>query len=919
MSKIVGKDYDSVEVAIAIAHEQNATELDLSGMKLRALPSEIRHLSALQSLDISANSLTTLPPEIKYLSDLRWLNIWGNLLVTVSPEIKFLSELRSLDISANLLIALPAEIAELSQLQYLRVWNNSLTFLAPEIGLLAKLQVLNVSRNPMKRLPQEIWSLSEVKSLNIGHLSLTMLDPEISKLRALEELYVDNNLLTRLPHTLRSLPYLKLIALGGNPLPLPKEYLKTWGNLHDSKVHNASAVLDYYFVTRHQPSQPISEAKVLILGEASVGKSALVRRLVHNNWREGRLPTEGILIKPMSVSTNGYMLNLWDFGGQVIMHATHTMFLTTRALYLLVLDGTQDEMKNGMESWLKLIRVYAPNAPIIVVVNKLDLKNLDLDQKGLVKQYNVAAFVSVSAKTGENIDDLHSKIITQIPHIPNIHDLIPAAWQAVRHQLESNDAPYLTYVAFRTLCQEEHIPDTQIDSVAAYFDALGIALRYQDFAERTTHILNPNWVIEAIYPLINDEQLKAAGGVMSKGDIARRLDEKYSAWEQDLILDRMVEAEVAFVLDERTYVLPSLLPKERPVFTWDEQDALRFIYDYDVVPPSLFNRFMARRKHEIQRTGLGKTLWRYGVWLHRQRIPYALVTMSDEQRRIEIRVRPAGRDDARTLLDDIRNTLEAIHREFAGIVAKELIPLPHSHPVQYLEYQRLLKLEARGVESYPGDDEDYSVRELLDGIATPESRRYRAEPQHDKHRTITSKLLPTTLVAFFAKPFDHPELAQRWEYRYLRDVLPYDRFRVHAPPTATASDLQTTLRDEKPHLVYFSGHGTQEGLVAESAEGAEHIVKWELIAELLQRFSTGITGVIFNCCYAEHIRAYMPNPPFILITQQGDLPDKGVAIEYMKTLFESLKAGQSLTEAHESACWKLKTEGRGILPILTSQ
>ena len=32
-------------------------------------------------------------------------------------------------------------------------------------------------------------------------------------------------------------------------------------------------------------------------------------------------------------------LNVWDFGGQEIMHATHQFFLTTRSLYLVVLAG----------------------------------------------------------------------------------------------------------------------------------------------------------------------------------------------------------------------------------------------------------------------------------------------------------------------------------------------------------------------------------------------------------------------------------------------------------------------------------------------------------------------------------------------------------------------------------------------------
>jgi internalin A len=42
---------------------------------------------------------------------------------------------------------------------------------------------------------------------------------------------------------------------------------------------------------------------------------------------------------PLPNSQDQAHLNVWDFGGQEIMHATHQFFLTRRSLYLLVLSG----------------------------------------------------------------------------------------------------------------------------------------------------------------------------------------------------------------------------------------------------------------------------------------------------------------------------------------------------------------------------------------------------------------------------------------------------------------------------------------------------------------------------------------------------------------------------------------------------
>jgi hypothetical protein len=41
------------------------------------------------------------------------------------------------------------------------------------------------------------------------------------------------------------------------------------------------------------------------------------------------------------VGTDTAELSLWDFGGQYVFYTTHQVFLTNRAVYLLVLDLSQ--------------------------------------------------------------------------------------------------------------------------------------------------------------------------------------------------------------------------------------------------------------------------------------------------------------------------------------------------------------------------------------------------------------------------------------------------------------------------------------------------------------------------------------------------------------------------------------------------
>lgn len=99
-------------------------KLDLSGLKLTTLPSEIWKLTALRELNLNGNQLRTLPPKIGQLSALTALRLISNRLRTLPPEIGQLSALEMLDFSDNQLSALPPELNALGQLKMLLLHDN---------------------------------------------------------------------------------------------------------------------------------------------------------------------------------------------------------------------------------------------------------------------------------------------------------------------------------------------------------------------------------------------------------------------------------------------------------------------------------------------------------------------------------------------------------------------------------------------------------------------------------------------------------------------------------------------------------------------------------------------------------------------------------------------------------------------------
>ncbi len=73
----------------------------------------------------------------------------------------------------------------------------------------------------------------------------------------------------------------------------------------------------------------LNEVKVIFLGEASAGKTSLVKRLMNEAFDSQESQTHGIRIRQASFAmSDGEQVtaHLWDFGGQEVMHATHQFF-----------------------------------------------------------------------------------------------------------------------------------------------------------------------------------------------------------------------------------------------------------------------------------------------------------------------------------------------------------------------------------------------------------------------------------------------------------------------------------------------------------------------------------------------------------------------------------------------------------------
>lgn len=646
-------------------------------------------------LDLSNNGLTTLNPEFMSLR-----------LPALSPETD--------EFGQRMLI--PRTLWKLKNLTQLSLSENELTSLPAEIGYLTNLTVLYLYDNQLDSLPGEIGKLTNLKKLYLNNNNLTSLPAEIGKLSNLTSLYLSNNNLTYLPTEIQELTNLKELDLLNNPLPIPIEILEK---------RDASTIINYYLQLKSSDRRALNEAKLLVVGQAGVGKTSLARQLVENQFDPYEKKTEGIDIVQWQVTTNArdVRLNVWDFGGQEIMHSTHQFFLTKRSLYLLVLDSRLEEEENRLEYWLKIIQIFGGESPIVIVSNKIDQHLPDLNRRGLQRKYKtIKAFVETSCQTGEGIEELKRVVAREVGALPHVRDELPNSWFAVKEQLEKMKENYITFQQYARLCEAEKISDDISQrTLLKFLHDLGIILNFRDDPRlQETNILNPKWVTKGVYKILNSNELFQNKGVLERDMLDRILDSRdYPKDKGLLIIDMMCRFELCFEFEglrNKRFLVPDLLAKEE-LYTGEWEDTLAFEYHYNVLPSSIISRFIVRMHHDVYRN----TLWRSGLVLS-QRENKALVKADRQAQKIYVHV-SGPEQTRRELLAIIRSQFDSIHKTIPCIDAKAKVPL-NSHPSIVVDYEHLLNLEALGITSFipEGLKESVGVRQLLEGVGLKDER-----------------------------------------------------------------------------------------------------------------------------------------------------------------------------------------------------
>ena len=648
----------------ALSELTSLTELILSETSVSDI-SVLSGLIALNNLSISGSVAIRSPltdiSALEGLMALEELNL-SNTSVTDLGCLAGLTSLTKLDLSYNLSITDISALSGMTSLKYLGLNGTSVSDISAISGMasLIDLGLAGTRTNDISALSglkelttlhlgatniSDISALSGLKSLTNLTLSwcknLTEIRP-LSGLTALTSLYLGSTSVRDISalSKLTALKNLDLSELHLNAIPgwiidleldfLSEPYssgegIKIYGLQLDEQPieifsQNRELIRAYY---RSQDKVPINECKVIFLGDAEAGKTHTIKRLLQNGAKltdfDGN-STPGIEISVSSTTIEGtdIVVNYWDFGGQEIQHSMHRMFLTERTVYVVFLNARQDPLDDRARYWIENIKSFAQDAPILLVINKIDQNNqpkFNEDRFRVTYKDQIKDVVRMSALYDEPdvfLNKLERNINRIITELPTASTLVPKAWKSLMEDLRSTTEHYLTTGTFKEKCISSFVYDYDRihNSLADLFQVLGVSFcYYKDRSTADYMLLNPKWLVNALYTIVTNSKDISQNGVITQADLYDVLKEdsicgvpvkrvvsewRYTGIEVNYILGVVRSFRLSYQLKDGSEFFPMLCDGNEKISITEavSPNALHYVFRYVYLPANVMHRLI---------------------------------------------------------------------------------------------------------------------------------------------------------------------------------------------------------------------------------------------------------------------------------------------------------------------------------------
>ena len=728
----------------------NLQELNLGGTNIEELPESIGKLTNLERLDLSDTNIEELPESIGKLTNLKRLDLEWTQIEELPEWMRESRNLQSLDLRRTKIEQLPKWMRKLRNLQSLNLSGTKIEELPEWIGKLTNLKRLYLRDTKIKELSEWIGKLANLERLNLSGTKIEELPEWIGKLTNLKRLDLSRTKLKKLPYSLFQLDleykfgkYFFLLEDGINLYQTQLTQIPISLFMQDRSLIKA-----YY----EEERKLINESKVILLGDGGAGKTYLVDRIFNDGEKLPRThepdTTTGILIRdyPMKMENGSLMsVRFWDFGGQQIMHSMHRCFLTSRSLYVVLLDARNDTQDFQAYYWLNNIKSFAPDAPVILVINKMDQNpTASVNQRELTRKYpNLKEVIRISALKDEKAEFDHFlyKLKQQLTILDGYGMEFPISWFQIMKTLEEKHQKKVYYIEqedYEKICIENGIKDSEIQRwLLEWFNDLGVCFSFHKGNDNLSlspyKVLDPKWLLNAIYLIIYFGREKAEKGILSgsaiknilknqSGSVYKDKTYSYRSTTIPFILEIMRKFEISYPLDSGREFIPALCQKEEgnEECLEEKKPMLEYLFRYEYLPENVLHRLMIQMNQWLD----FHCIWRSGMRMQEDSTGLSALIRA-QQKQLHIFIRSSSPlHEPWEMLNRIRECLLKIHREL-NLLAEDVILFQKEEFVEEISYDRITKyLKNHHKEYYiPDINEEIDLYELIGKVEGREAAK----------------------------------------------------------------------------------------------------------------------------------------------------------------------------------------------------
>ncbi len=681
----------------SISQLKNLTSLFLYSNQLTYID-PIFQLQNLTLLDLSGNQLITIPNLIFQQQNLNSLYLGYNQLTTVPDSISQLKNLTSLDLSYNQLANFPEPVSQLQNLNLLSLYSNKLTSVPDSISQLQNLTSLNLGGNKFTTVPDPIFQLKNLTSLYLSRNKLSTVPDSISQLQNLTVLSFDENHFTSIPDAIYKLHSLKKLNFIINRIKNISRRILQLKNLKEFRVNTDTietpppevvnkglkAIKDYFIQLEAEGKDYLYEAKFLIVGEAGAGKTTFAKKIENQEYKlQDEDTTKGIDVirwefplpealansQTIARPDTTFRVNIWDFGGQEIYHATHQFFLTKRSLYALVADTRKED--TDFYYWLNVVELLSDSSPLLIIKNEKQDRHREINDRQLRGQFtNLKESLATNLATNRGLPEILKEIKHYISNLPHIGAELPKTWVIVRETLENDPRNYISLDEYLEICEQNSFKQLKDKlQLSGYLHDLGVCLHFKkDLILKRTVILKPEWGTAAVYKVLDNSKVIRNLGRFTRDDLVNIWTEETYANMQDELLQLMINFKLCYkIKNSEFYIAPQLLTGNAPDYNWDETDNLLLRYTYEFMPKGIITRFIVEMHRLIAEQIY---VWKSGVILQKNGAKAEVIEYYGKR---EIKIRISGKHK-KELMTIVTYELDKIHSTYKRLKFHKWIP-----------------------------------------------------------------------------------------------------------------------------------------------------------------------------------------------------------------------------------------------------